>query len=39
MKKILLLLGAATAGYAVWRRFEDDRSDRDLWAEVTDTLE
>jgi len=38
MRKLLLLLGVATVGYLVWRRFEDDRDDRDLWAEVTDTF-
>jgi len=39
MKKLLLLLGVATAGYVVWRRLQDDRDERDLWAEVTDTFE
>jgi len=39
MKKLLLLLGVVTAGYLVWRRFEDDRDERDLWAEVTDNFE
>ncbi|HEY8721541.1 DLW-39 family protein [Pengzhenrongella sp.] len=39
MKKLLLLLGAATAGYLVWRRLDEDRDERDLWAEVTDTFE
>jgi len=40
MKKLLLLfLGVATAGYVVWRRFEETRDECDLWAEVTDTFE
>jgi hypothetical protein len=39
MNKALLLLLAAATGYLVWRRVEEDRQDRDLWAEVTDTVE
>jgi len=39
MKKFMLLLGVATAGYLLWRKHEDDRDERDLWAEVTDTFE
>jgi len=39
MKKLLTLLGVATAGYVLWRRLADDRDDRDLWAEVTDTFD
>jgi len=39
MKKLLLLLGVATAGYVVWRRIDEDRDERDLWSEVTDTFE
>ena len=39
MKKVLLLLLAAAGGYLAWRRVEDDRQDRDLWAQVTDTVE
>jgi hypothetical protein len=38
MRKLLLLLGVAAAGYLLWRRIED-RDERDLWAEVTDTFE
>ena len=39
MKKVLLLLLAAAGTYGVWRRVQDDRQDRDLWAQVTDTLD
>jgi hypothetical protein len=39
MKKVLLLLAVAGAGYICWQRFSQDREDRDLWAEVTDTFE
>lgn len=39
MKKLLLLLGVATASYLVWRRLDENRDERDLWAEVTDTFE
>jgi hypothetical protein len=39
MKKLLLLLLAAAGGYLAWRRVEEDRQDRDLWAQVTDTVE
>ncbi len=39
MKKLLLLLAVATAGYVAYQRYVQDRDDRDLWAEVTDTFE
>ncbi|WNB85581.1 DLW-39 family protein [Cellulomonas sp. ATA003] len=39
MKKLLVLLLVAAAGFAVWRRVEEDRQDRDLWAEITDTVD
>lgn len=39
MKKALILLAAAGAGYLVWQRFVQQRDERDLWAEVTDTFE
>ena len=39
MKKVLLLLAVAAAGYVVWQRYSQDRDERDLWAEVTDTFE
>jgi hypothetical protein len=39
MKKILVLLLAAGAGYVLWRKYAEDNAERDLWAEVTDTFE
>lgn len=39
MKKLLILALAAGAGYLVWRKYQEDASERDLWAEVTDTFE
>ncbi|WP_425955546.1 DLW-39 family protein [Xylanimonas sp. McL0601] len=39
MKKLFLLLIAAAAGYAVWRRVSGGKAERDLWSEVTDALD
>ena len=39
MKKILILLAVASAGYLVWQRYAQDRDEQDLWAEVTDAFE
>ncbi|MFC8922820.1 DLW-39 family protein [Cellulosimicrobium sp. NPDC057127] len=39
MKKLVVLLLAAGAGYLVWRKYSEDAAERDLWAEVTDTFE
>ena len=39
MKKVLLLLAVAGAGYLVWQRYAQDRDESDLWAEVTDAFE
>ncbi|WP_019135626.1 DLW-39 family protein [Cellulomonas massiliensis] len=39
MKKVLLLVALAAAGYVVWQKYQQDRDERDLWAEVTDTFE
>ncbi|GAA2721118.1 DLW-39 family protein [Cellulomonas aerilata] len=39
MKKVLLLMLTAAGGYLAWRRVSEDRADRDLWAEITDTVE
>ncbi|GAA1722995.1 hypothetical protein GCM10009809_18550 [Isoptericola hypogeus] len=39
MKKLFVLLLALGAGYVVWRRLNEDAADRDLWSEVTDTID
>lgn len=39
MKKILALAVLLGAVYAVWRRYAEDHDERDLWAEVTDTVD
>ncbi len=38
MKKLVMLVLVAAAGYAVWRKFSEESTERDLWAEVTDTF-
>ncbi|GEL96121.1 DLW-39 family protein [Cellulomonas composti] len=39
MKKLLLLVALAAVGYVVYTKLSQDRDERDLWAEVTDTFE
>lgn len=39
MKKLLLLAAAAAVAFAAWQKYAQDRDERDLWAEVTDTFE
>ncbi|MCL3860766.1 DLW-39 family protein [Actinotalea sp. K2] len=39
MKKLLIALLAGAAGYVLWRTYAEDRDERDLWAEVTDSFE
>ena len=39
MKKLILVLIAAAAGYVVWRRISGGNAERDLWSEVTDALD
>ena len=39
MKKLLIALIAAVAGYVIWRTYAEDRDERDLWTEVTDELD
>jgi len=39
MKKLLLLVAVAAIGYVVYQKVVQDRDERDLWAEVTDTFE
>lgn len=36
MKKFLILAAVAVAGYVIWRKVQEDREERELWAEVTD---
>lgn len=38
MKKIALIGLAALAGWIVWSKVEQERRERDLWAEVTDSF-
>ena len=39
MKKFLVLTLVAGVGYLAYQRYVQDRDERDLWAEVTDTLD
>ncbi|MFC8796213.1 DLW-39 family protein [Promicromonospora sp. NPDC057138] len=39
MKKLLIVLLAAGAGYVLWRKFNEDAAGRDLWSEVTDSID
>ena len=39
MKKLLILLLAAGAGYVLWRKLNEDAEGRALWSEVTDSLD
>ncbi len=38
MKKALLLAAAGIAGYVAWVKIRQEREERDLWAEVTDSF-
>jgi predicted negative regulator of RcsB-dependent stress response len=38
VKKLLVLVLVAAAGFAVWRKMESDRAEQALWAEVTDPV-
>jgi hypothetical protein len=38
VKKLLIVLVAAAAGFAVWRKLESDRAEQSLWAEATDQV-
>lgn len=35
MKKVLILAAAAAAGFAVWRKIQNDKLEQDLWTEAT----
>ena len=39
MKKLLVVLLAAGAGYVLWRKLNEDSVGRDLWSEVTDSID
>lgn len=38
MKKFLVVLAIAGAGYLAWRKLTEADDKRDLWAEVTDEI-
>jgi hypothetical protein len=38
MKKLLIVLAIAVAGFAIYRKVAQDRAELDLWAEVTDPV-
>ena len=38
MKKAFLLAAATVVGYVAWIKVRQDREERDLWAEVTDSF-
>ncbi|WP_341359711.1 DLW-39 family protein [Georgenia sp. M64] len=38
MKRKLLIALGAVAGYLTWLKIQQDREERDLWAEVTDSF-
>ena len=39
MKKLLVLAAIAAAVYVLYTKYLQNRDERDLWAEVTDTLD
>jgi hypothetical protein len=41
MKKGILLVAtaAATTGAMLWRKYQADKAEQDLWAEVTDSVD
>jgi len=39
VKKLLFVAALAAAGYVFYTKYVQDRDERDLWAEVTDTLD
>jgi hypothetical protein len=38
MKKLMVIVAAAGAGFALWRKVEADKAEQALWAEVTDPV-
>ncbi|WP_240675553.1 DLW-39 family protein [Cellulomonas endophytica] len=39
MKKTLLVVAAGALAFGAYRRWSQDRDERELWAEVTDELD
>ena len=39
MKKLLIILAVALAGFVVYRKVTQNQAERDLWSEVTDDLD
>jgi hypothetical protein len=35
VKKLLILVVAAVAGFLVWKKLQDDQAEQDLWTEAT----
>jgi len=35
VKKLVLLLIIAAAGFAVWKKIQSDQAEQDLWTEAT----
>ncbi len=35
MKKLIVLVVAAAAGFLVWKKLQDDKAEQDLWTEAT----
>ena len=38
MKRFVMLAGTALVGYLAWAKVKQDREERALWAEVTDSF-
>lgn len=38
VKKFVLIAVGAAAGWIVWSRVQQERAERELWAEVTDSF-
>ncbi len=38
VKKLLLVVLAGLAGFAIWRKLEADKAEQALWAEATDDV-
>jgi hypothetical protein len=39
VKRLFVVVVALGAGYVAWRRLSGSPADRDLWSEVTDSLD